>query len=87
MFTFDLFGISQDFSIYFKVNSAVKSGVFKKTFIFCLLQGGRYQGIIFSLSQVHFIFSPCLPRIFKGHDESIEKPFALELLQFFTPYD
>lgn len=78
MFTFDLFGISQDFSIYFKVNSAVKSGVFKKTL---------YQGIIFSLSQVHFIFSPCLPRIFKGHDESIEKPFALELLQFFTPYD
>ena len=33
-----------------------------------LLQGGRYQGI-FSLSQVHFIFSPCLPRIFKGHDD------------------
>ena len=66
-----------------------KIRVFKKTFIFCLcFKEVGYQGIIFSLSQVHFIFSPCLPRIFeRAHDESIGKPFALELLQFFTPYD
>ena len=76
------------FSIYTS-KSSCKIRVFKKTFIFCLcFKEVGYQGIIFSLSQVHFIFSPCLPRIFeRAHDESIGKPFALELLQFFTPYD
>ena len=79
---------SRHFSIYTS-KSSCKIRVFKKTFIFCLcFKEVGYQGIIFSLSQVHFIFSPCLPRIFeRAHDESIGKPFALELLQFFTPYD
>ena len=60
---------SRHFSIYTS-KSSCKIRVFKKTFIFCLcFKEVGYQGIIFSLSQVHFIFSPCLPRIFeRAHD-------------------